>query len=172
MIRTLALSFKDIAEILKSIDESQAEEINIEVEGLRLAVKKSSGESSRSLPPQDSTDNVAQAPPPQPVTQSQKPPAVEQSGSGDSQLPDGMNIVRAPMVGTFYSRPDPNSEPFVKKGTRVKPGDPLCLIEVMKLYTTIEASVSGTVESVFAEDGKLVQFNQQMFLIDSENDGK
>ena len=69
------------------------------------------------------------------------------------------------MVGTFYCRPSPDEAPFAPEGTKVSAGDTLCLIEVMKLYTTIEATADGIVDSILAEDGKLVEFDQPLFVI-------
>ena len=69
------------------------------------------------------------------------------------------------MTGTFYCRPSPDAAAFVKEGEKVASGDTLCLIEVMKLYTTIEATADGIVESILAEDGKLVEFDQPLFVI-------
>ena len=69
------------------------------------------------------------------------------------------------MVGTFYRRPSPDETPFVEVGARVEAGDPVCLIEVMKLYTTIEVPAAGTIEAIQAEDAALVEFDQLLFLI-------
>ena len=69
------------------------------------------------------------------------------------------------MVGTFDRSPSPEEGPFVEEGTKVSAGDPLCLIEVMKLFTTIEATIDGIVEAVLADDGKLVEFDQPLFVI-------
>ncbi len=165
----MSLSYQDIAEILKSIDESDAEQIEIEVEGFRLAVRK------RNVGAQSPQSYRVTADPvllPE-TSEQQAAPATPQSGSPESaqqapeqvETPADHTIIRAPMVGTFYRRPDPESEPFVEQGSAVKAGDPLCLIEVMKLYTTIESTVDGTVVSIFVEDGSLVEFNQQLFLI-------
>jgi len=79
----------------------------------------------------------------------------------------GGTDVRAPMVGTFYRRPAPDEPPFVEEGATVRKGDTLCMIEVMKLYTTVEAPIDGTVISVVPEDRKLVEFNQLLFRIGS-----
>ena len=69
------------------------------------------------------------------------------------------------MVGTFYRCPAPGEAPFVDVGAAVKKGDPLCLIEVMKLYTTIEASADGVIAAVHAEDNTLVEFDKILFAI-------
>lgn len=162
----MTLSYQDIAEILKAIDESEAEEIEIEVEGLRLAVRKRT-QNSAILAESKAPAAIDQSPPVQstedePVVKPQSAPQQE------IQVAAGHEIVRSPMVGTFYRRPSPEEPQFVNEGSSVDVGEPLCLIEVMKLYTTIESTVSGTVISVFAEDGELVEFNQQLFLIRTE----
>lgn len=69
------------------------------------------------------------------------------------------------MVGTFYRRPSPQEAVFVEIGQTVQKGQPLCLIEVMKLFTTIEAEVAGTVEAIVPDDGALVEFDQLLFRI-------
>ena len=165
----MTLTYRDIAEILKAIDESQAEEIEIEVEGLRLAIRKK-GASSQSFSHQAPAVSETDSSDSHEATALEPPPVVsEPVAMDDTQAPPGHEIVRSPMVGTFYSRPNPEANPFVEPGTTVTEGDPLCLIEVMKLYTTVESTTSGTVVSVFAEDGKLVEFDQQLFLVKIDN---
>jgi acetyl-CoA carboxylase biotin carboxyl carrier protein len=80
-------------------------------------------------------------------------------------LCDDSMTVRSPMVGTFYCSPSPDEAAYVSEGGKISSGDTLCLIEVMKLYTTIEATTDGVIESVLAEDGKLVDFDQPLFVI-------
>ena len=78
-------------------------------------------------------------------------------------------MIRSPMVGTFYRAQSPNDPPFVDVGSKVNSGDPLCLIEVMKLYTTIESTLNGTITAIPAEDGKLVEFDQPLFHIKTDS---
>ncbi len=160
----MTLSFRHIAEILKAIDDSSADEINIEVEGLRLSVSKRGTPASHAQPiseissvserPQATQSDSHSAP-----AETSKPPQAE------PLAPSGHEIVRAPMVGTFYRKPSPDELPFVEVGSTVSKGDAVCLIEVMKLYTTIESTTDGEVVSIFAEDGCLVEFDQPLFLI-------
>lgn len=82
----------------------------------------------------------------------------------EADLPDG-EIVRSPMVGTFYSAPNPDSPPFVKVGASVSSGDTLCLIEAMKMFNQIEAELSGQVLAVLVEDGQPVEFDEPLFVI-------
>jgi len=79
-------------------------------------------------------------------------------------LPAG-TVVRSPMVGTFYASASPGAEAFVKVGQQVKVGDPLGVIEAMKMFNQIEAEVAGTVVAIVAENGQAVEFDQPLFVI-------
>jgi biotin carboxyl carrier protein len=70
------------------------------------------------------------------------------------------------MVGTFYRAPSPDAPPFVEVGSIVSKGQPLCLIEVMKLFTTIYAERDGRVAYIGAENGAFVEFGQALFVFD------
>jgi len=75
------------------------------------------------------------------------------------------HIVKAPMVGTFYRAPAPDAKPFVEVGQAVKEGEPICIIEAMKLMNEIEADASGTVKAVLVENGQPVEYGQPLFII-------
>ncbi len=79
-------------------------------------------------------------------------------------LPDG-HVMRAPMVGTFYTSPSPDKPAFVNIGQAVKAGDTLGVIEAMKMFNPIEADVSGTVLKVIAVNGQPVEFDEPLFVI-------
>lgn len=178
----MALSFKEVAEILKLIDGSDCDEVVLELEGTKLVVRRRGNESDArvqelsELPSpasgpeaQDAATSVASDPPANenvPDLQLVTPSEAETTPEPASE--EGLVALRAPMVGTFYRRPAPEDPAFVEVGTRVKAGDPLCLIEVMKLYTTIEAPEDGVVEQIAVEDGTLVEFNALLFLIRPE----
>ncbi len=74
--------------------------------------------------------------------------------------------IRAPMVGTFYRAPSPDAALYVKEGDQVSPGKVLCIIEAMKLMNEIEAEVSGRIVKIMVENGRPVEYNQTLFLID------
>jgi len=75
------------------------------------------------------------------------------------------HTVNAPMVGTFYRAPNPGASPFVEVGQTVKEGDPLCIIEAMKLLNEIEADKSGVIKAVLVENGEPVEYGQSLFVI-------
>lgn len=78
--------------------------------------------------------------------------------------PEG-HVVTAPMVGTFYRSGSPGSPSFVEVGSAVKQGDPLCILEAMKLMNEIESDVAGTVKAILVENGQPVEFGQPLFVI-------
>jgi len=75
------------------------------------------------------------------------------------------NVVRSPMVGTFYRTPAPTSPAFVEVGQTVKKGDILCIVEAMKMMNHIEAETSGVIESILVENGQPVEYDQPLFTI-------
>lgn len=79
-------------------------------------------------------------------------------------VPTGHNV-KAPMVGTFYRAPNPGSSPFVELGQAVKEGEPLCIIEAMKLLNEIEADKSGVIKEILVENGEPVEYGQPLFII-------
>lgn len=79
--------------------------------------------------------------------------------------PDGALVIRAPYLGTFYRAPKPGSAPYVEIGDKVTAESELCLVEVMKLFTTVRAEGHGTVHAILASDGALVEADQPLFVI-------
>jgi acetyl-CoA carboxylase biotin carboxyl carrier protein len=75
------------------------------------------------------------------------------------------HAVKSPMVGTFYRAGAPGSKPFVEVGDSVKPGDPLCIIEAMKLMNEIEADQAGVVKAILVENGQAVEYGQPLVVI-------
>lgn len=84
--------------------------------------------------------------------------------AGGKDLPDG-HVVRAPMVGTFYASPNPDSPPYVKLGQQVKAGEVLGIIEAMKMFNQIEADQSGTIAAILVGNGQPVEFDEPLFVI-------
>jgi len=160
----MPLSYREVAEILKIIDASSCEEVVLELEDTHLVVRRG-GASPESGNLASKTESIAPAREKQAESSPAKVAARDSIPSGGG---DGI-VVKSPMAGTFYSRPSPGEESFVDEGTKVSAGDTLCLIEVMKLYTTIEATADGVVESILAEDGNLVEFDQPLFVIGSHD---
>jgi acetyl-CoA carboxylase biotin carboxyl carrier protein len=83
-----------------------------------------------------------------------------------AEAPAADNAVKSPMVGTFYRSSTPGGKPLVDVGSSVKVGDPVCIIEAMKIMNEIEADRAGTVVRVLCENGQAVEFGQPMFIIE------
>ncbi len=110
---------------------------------------------------------VAMQPPPAPVAAA--PPAPAAPATPAASVEDGPNIVtiKSPMVGTFYGRPNPDAEPFVKVGQRISADTVICIVEAMKVFNEIPAEVSGQVVAVLADDQQAVDFGRPLFKIDT-----
>ena len=93
----------------------------------------------------------------------QEPAAV--SIPAAEQVPDDCIEISSPMVGVFYSAPSPESDPFVVRGSKVKKGDTLCIIEAMKLMNEVVAERDGEIVEVLPKSGELVEFGQVLFRI-------
>lgn len=81
------------------------------------------------------------------------------------ELKEELNIVKSPMVGTFYAKPSPNSENYVDVGKKVKKGDILCIIEAMKLMNEIESEFDGEIKEILVKDGQMVEYGKPLFKI-------
>ncbi len=107
---------------------------------------------------------------PVPDSHSQQSAAVRYAGQDDSDSAKASDIpgghqVTSPMVGTYYSSPEPDAEPFVTVGSKVEPGDTLCVIEAMKIFNQIESDTSGTVVHIQKGSGEAVEYGELLFVI-------
>jgi acetyl-CoA carboxylase biotin carboxyl carrier protein len=107
---------------------------------------------------------------PLPASPPPLPPAVEaeqrESAPRAPAAAPHLKEIRSPMVGTFYKAPEPGAEPYIKVGSRVSPGQTVCIIEAMKIMNEIEAEVAGAVREISVEDGQPVEFGQVLFRVD------
>lgn len=160
------MDLRKIKKLIELLEESNLAEIEIHEgeESVRLM---------RQHPP-GSEPQMIHVPAPQPMASaapaassapvSRLADADDQGASGGDGLPAG-EVVRSPMVGTYYGAPNPESPPFVSVGSEVSEGDALCLVEAMKMFNQIEAEFSGEVVAVLVEDGQPVEFDEPLFVI-------
>jgi acetyl-CoA carboxylase biotin carboxyl carrier protein len=92
--------------------------------------------------------------------------AAAPAGAG-SDASDHTVLIKSPMVGTFYSSPDPESPPYVKVGDHVGAETTVCIVEAMKVFNQIPAEISGRIVSVLVESGESVEFGQPLFKVDA-----
>lgn len=153
----VSLTYKDVTEILRIIDESDVEELILEVGDSKIVVRRHAAERTR----QTATISA-----PTPSVPPPEEPAPAAPVKPRSKAPAKGTQVRAPMVGTFYRRPAPQEPPYVEVGDTVQQGDPICILEIMKLFTTIEAPVSGRIVEIAAENEDLVALDQLLFVVE------
>jgi len=94
-------------------------------------------------------------------------PIPQQSQDEQKHL-EGITEIKSPIVGTFYSQPNPDSEPYVEAGSQVSPQTMVCIIEAMKVMNEIKAQVSGTVTEVLVKNGQAVEYDQPLFRVKTE----
>jgi acetyl-CoA carboxylase biotin carboxyl carrier protein len=82
-----------------------------------------------------------------------------------AEIPAG-TVIKSPMVGTFYRASSPGAKPLVDVGTQIKEGEPVCIIEAMKIMNEIEADCSGKVTRILVENGQAVEFGQPLFIVE------
>ena len=94
------------------------------------------------------------------------PPGAGAEPAQAAPAPSSLKEIKSPMVGTFYMAPEPGAEAYVKAGTRISPGQTLCIIEAMKIMNEIEAEVSGVIREILVEDAQPVEFGTVLFRVD------
>ncbi|KYC29049.1 acetyl CoA carboxylase, BCCP subunit [Sterolibacterium denitrificans] len=154
------MDLRKLKKLIDLVQESGISELEVTEGEEKVRIVKHSAQ------PQAATYMVgapAAAPAPMYAPTAEMAPAAKPA-TDDLEL-DG-EVVKSPMVGTFYRASSPDAAPFVEVGQSVKVGDTLCIIEAMKLMNEIEADVAGVVKAVLIENGQPVEFGQAMFVID------
>jgi acetyl-CoA carboxylase biotin carboxyl carrier protein len=163
---------QDIEALLETFDASTWQELHLKIEGLEIFVSKTPGARAPAstgahhqaeLMSFPSTHATAAAAPPHAMA-----PLAGAAGAkaAPAAVPAHWVAVRAPNLGTFYRAPKPGAAPYVSVGQKVDADTEVCLIEVMKLFTSVLAGVAGTVRKVLVEDTELVEYDQPLFLIE------
>jgi acetyl-CoA carboxylase biotin carboxyl carrier protein len=154
------MDLKLVKQLLDLISESDVDEVAIEEGDFKLKVKK------KSDLPQSVQYNIPSQQQQQVQPAQSAPPAQpeEKSGGSSEPKPDG-DVVKSPIVGTFYEAASPDSDPFVKVGDHVDAGDTLCIVEAMKIMNEIEAEFSGTIQKILVDNASPVEFDQPLFII-------
>ncbi len=162
------MELKDIQNLIKFVAKTGVSEVSLEIGDVKITVKTGASEKSKRLTQVSS--NIA----PPSIAMVEKPvltPSTEftsQPPTAGNELDDNSdeNLVKSPIIGTFYRKPSPEKPNFVEVGDRVNVGDTLCVIEAMKLFNEIEAETSGTIVKILVDDSTPVEFDQPLFVID------
>ena len=168
------LNEDEVIQIIRYLDESNFNELRLQVGDLRIVVNRTGPVAP--LPDIDDAPTTGPptasppSPPPPPVIEPSAVPAAPTANTApDLEEPaqGGQRVsITSPMLGTFYRAPAPGEPPFVEVGTVVEEDTTVCIIEVMKLFSTIKAERRGRISRVSVEDGQLVEYGQVLFLLE------
>jgi acetyl-CoA carboxylase biotin carboxyl carrier protein len=161
------LTFEQIKELIDLVWERKLSGVEIERSGFRLKID------GRRAPESEAAAVVTSGARPAAAESSgvpaEGPPETagedEELSSEEAAASEGLNLLRSPIVGTFYTSPSPDAEPYVRVGDAVKKGQVLCIVEAMKLMNEIEADEEGVIEKVFPKNAQPVEYGEPLFAI-------
>ena len=145
------MEYKEIKQLMEDMQNSKLASIDIELpDGTKISMKKE--------------ENGMANMPLQTILKEEEKIEEEKNLKIETMEEEG-NIVKSPMVGTFYIKPSPTENPYVEIGKSVKKGDILCIVEAMKLMNTIESEFDGKIKEIFVKDGETVEYGKPLFRI-------
>jgi len=144
------MNLKEIKEMINLMNENDLLELELERDGLKIRLKKSSGQLQQII-------TTSEAPAVKPQALKEEEPVFKKQE---------LIEIKSPMVGTFYRASSPESAPFVDTGSEIQPGEVICIIEAMKLMNEIKAEVKGRIKEILVENGNPVEFGQVLFRVE------
>ncbi len=148
------MEYEKIKQLMEDMGNSKLTDIDIEFpDGTKISMKKQTNVEANINCPQNVTKSIE--------TKTTNEEITTQINTEEIQG----NIVKSPMVGTFYIKPSPTSEPYVQIGKEVTKGETLCIIEAMKLMNEIESEFSGKITEILVKDGDTVEYGTSLFVI-------
>ena len=161
------MEYKQIQELIKTINKSNISELCIEEGDFKITIKQELSAPAQYVSMPQMSMPMQQAAPQQPAT-----PAAQQAPATTTEKPaatppaSNTVTIKSPMIGTFYRSPSPDKPVFVNIGDEIKAGQVLCIIEAMKLFNEIESEVNGRLVKVVADDSSPVEYDQPLFIIE------
>lgn len=161
------MDFKQIQELIKIVSKSELSEVKIQQDNFKIKIKNKGDQTIQMVQNPIVSSAPVMASAPMPVapssgnTEKSAEPTTESSSSKGNYIE-----FKSPMIGTFYRKPGPDKDVFVKVGDTVKPGTVLCVVEAMKLFNEIECDVEGTIIKILLDDASPVEYDQPLFLIE------
>ncbi|MEK6557016.1 MAG: acetyl-CoA carboxylase biotin carboxyl carrier protein [Candidatus Margulisiibacteriota bacterium] len=147
------MNLKEIEKIIQLIEKSSVNQFKLEEEGFKIEILKEDLNPTPALSAPQAVAPATVVPPKAMI------PAVN-TGSVENEL-----IITSPMVGTYYASSSPETPPFINVGDRIKKGDPVCIIEAMKLFNEIESEYEGVVVKILVKNESAVEFGQPLILL-------
>ena len=146
------MEYEKIKQLMEDMGNSKLTELNIDFpDGTKISMKKEEKQVAVEM------NNVQEE-------NLSRSIDIDIEETNNENIVDG-NIVKSPMVGTFYAKSSPDSEPYVSVGQTVKKGDVLCIVEAMKLMNEIESEFDGEIAEILVKDGEAVEYGEPLFII-------
>lgn len=149
------MDLKEIKNLIKIVSKSRISELNVKIGNIEVFIKNNFEKKSKYIDNNELLHLTNKD-----ISLSNK--FLEK----DNQEKSKYVIIKSPMIGTFYRRPSPDKEPYVKIGDKIEPGVKLCIIEAMKLFNDIESEITGKIIKILVEDTSPVEYDQPLFLVD------
>lgn len=153
------MEFENILTLIKTVSDSELTNFKYEENGVKLSLSKRQNQvvSSVTYEPSVINETAKAAPSPQKTESIVEKQDTLEDLSG--------NIIKSPLVGTFYTAPSEDADAYVKVGDKVKKGQTLAIIEAMKLMNEIESEFDGNISEVYVENGQAVEYGQPLFKV-------
>jgi len=149
------MEYEKIKQLMDDMGNSKLTSIDIEFpDGIKISMKKDVVVKEKVVSEKATADNNIAI----------ENNVVVENDNKESKGDEG-NVVKSPMVGTFYMKPSPTSKPYVEVGDEIKQGDTLCIIEAMKLMNEIESEFSGKIVKILVKDGETVEYGTPLFVV-------
>lgn len=151
------LSIESLKEIVKVAKEQGVAELQVEAKDFKVSVNFATAPAQ--------VHHVQPIVQSAPVAMTQTPPQVATAPTKAASSDAGLHIIKSPFVGTFYSSPSPGKPVYVKVGDKVKVGQPLCVLEAMKIMNEIDSDINGEIVEICIDNESLVEYGQPLFKI-------
>ncbi len=156
------MDLRKLKTLIDLVSESNISELEITEADGKVRIVKSDGQPVVAAMPMMQAPQMVAAP----VQAAAPVAAAAAPAAAPAPAAETGHIVKSPMVGTFYRASSPNAKPFAEVGQQVKEGDPICIIEAMKIMNEIEADKTGTIAKILIENGQPVEFGQSLIVIE------
>ncbi len=162
------MDFKQIQELIKTVNKSNIGELHIEDKDFKITIKQKPDAVQQTSATSSATLAQSQFQPTtvQPTLASLPTPSPDASASASTPKTDNLITIKSPMIGTFYRKSSPDKPSIVEVGDEITPGKVVCIIEAMKLFNEIESEVSGRIVKVLVENASPVEYDQPLFMVE------
>ena len=152
------MEYKEIKKLMEDMENSNLSSLDISLpDGTKINIKKDIEKNVKEYNESNKKINIK--------NENNQIDFTVQNNKQENEI-ENKNILKSPMVGTFYLKPSPTSAPYVEIGKEVKKGDTLCIIEAMKLMNEIESEYDGKIAKILVKDGEPVEYGTQLFVIE------